>query len=523
MSANDPRDPSDPRDASSRQLTRVPLDAEVQLEFENFSGFIREVSANLSLGGMFVKTRYLKPVGTTVRFEFRLKDHYRLIRGTGEVVWTRWRDQPPAQPAGMGIQFAELDAESRTLVAAIVDQHARSGGSPFDVDRTVEPDPEDGANPAAYAPGLPAATGPGISDHQIASWVRDQKASSPLDPEEPSAPIEPDHQVEIAFVEPPELPPAPVPFFPAGTSLEPVGRERPVASARPLDWGAAEAMAALGISPAGAAAEPRLDRANAPVAVPDLGLLVPPEPRVLFGGGAASSANGSRIAVRVLVPLGLVGLGVVGWFLLPGHRRSEPATVAVVDAKPAPAAARPQPTAAAPAPVAPVSPLQAAPVGAPASSAPASTAASAASARAIADAAGRPPTVPASAPEPAAAAAVGAGEGFSAVDRITWQAAGGETEVVLWTNGVVSSKDVEHVRIEQPEAREVLKLHGVNRSFSPSQLAVNNPELRQIRVGFHEQKPYGQLHVVFDLAASDVRILSMRADGSRLRVRLGRE
>src|SRR5258706_13227511 len=146
----------DPNGAPARGQTRVPIDAEVQLEFENFSGFIREVSANLSLGGMFVKTRYLKPVGTIVRFEFRLSDHYRLIRGSGEVVWTRWRDQPPAMPAGMGIQFLDLDAESRSLVNAIVEQHERAAGEPVDLDSQAELEAR--ARPAAQ--GGPPAAGP---------------------------------------------------------------------------------------------------------------------------------------------------------------------------------------------------------------------------------------------------------------------------------------------------------------------------------------------------------------------------
>ncbi|MGE5232518.1 MAG: TIGR02266 family protein, partial [Acidobacteriota bacterium] len=111
----------------------MPIDAEVLLEFENFGGFIREVSANISNGGMFIKTRYLKPIGTVVHFQFRLADHMELIRGTGTVVWTRWRDQGPGAPAGMGIQFLDVDEPSQLLIAAIVEQHLQHGGAVFDL------------------------------------------------------------------------------------------------------------------------------------------------------------------------------------------------------------------------------------------------------------------------------------------------------------------------------------------------------------------------------------------------------
>src|SRR4029079_6141424 len=166
-----------------RGQTRVPIDADVQLEFENFSGFIREVSANLSLGGRFVKTRYLKPVGTIVRFEFRLSDQYRLIRGSGEVVWTRWRDQPPGMPAGMGIQFLDLDAESRSLVTAIVEQHERAGGSPFDLESQAEFEAESRrpSGTSRFAPPLPASSSSGVSSAEVSEWLRSESPDTRSD------------------------------------------------------------------------------------------------------------------------------------------------------------------------------------------------------------------------------------------------------------------------------------------------------------------------------------------------------
>jgi len=111
---------------------------------------------------------------------------------------------------------------------------------------------------------------------------------------------------------------------------------------------------------------------------------------------------------------------------------------------------------------------------------------------------------------------------FSSVMTITWQARGGETEVAIATNGSVAAADVESTRLEKPEPRELIKLKGVRQAFNPTKLEARTPELRQIRVGFHEDGAQGQLHIVLDLASPDVRVLSVRQEGVVVRVRLGR-
>ncbi len=523
-----------PDDSSppTRGQTRVPIDAEVQLEFENFSGFIREVSANLSLGGMFVKTRYLKPVGTVVRFEFRLSDQYRLIRGTGEVVWTRWRDQPPAMPAGMGIQFLDLEAESRTLVTAIVEQHQRAGGAPFDLAmRSHAEDPEPPPSfGGAFADALPAAAGAAMTADSVSEWLQTEpRLTGPttVSPrEDGDRPIQAslvhDHeaareQVAISFEEPPELPAAPPTAAPAAPALPWVSESRgtSVSPARQLDWGAAEAMAALGIAPS----VPVAAAAPPPPPSPD-DTLIPPEfppvaARPMFSGGhAASESEGGRWALRIAIPLLVIALGGAGWWFLQERFKTKPSTVELVEgpssARPPAPAARPVVPAPAPAAKSPTAADAARPDNAPLRPAPVNPATVAA--------VPAPPV--AVTPEPARAPGA---VNFDAVSKITFQSAGGETEVVLWTNGVVRAEDVEHLRLDDPEPREVLKLRGVVEAFSPSKLTVGSGELRQIRVGFHEQRPRGQLHVVFDLAAHDVRIVSMRADGAQLKVRFGRE
>ena len=116
-----------------RDSRRVPLETRVQFKFDRFDGFISEYSANISPGGLFLRTRVPQPPGTVLDFEFRLGDGFELIRGRGEVVWNRLEDEGAARPAGMGLRFLSLGEGSKELIYRIVDQHVLQGGTPFDV------------------------------------------------------------------------------------------------------------------------------------------------------------------------------------------------------------------------------------------------------------------------------------------------------------------------------------------------------------------------------------------------------
>ena len=112
-----PTSPSRPLLAGSlRESTRIELEREVTLSFENLEGFMNEFSVNISTTGMFVRSREPRPAGTLLGFQLSLSDGQPLIRGHGEVVWVRRADEGPDRPAGMGIRFVDLDAESRRLI-----------------------------------------------------------------------------------------------------------------------------------------------------------------------------------------------------------------------------------------------------------------------------------------------------------------------------------------------------------------------------------------------------------------------
>lgn len=127
------QDPVEGVNASVMESRRVPLERKVILKFHHFGGFFIEYSANVSLTGMFIKTDSPKPPGSIFIFEVWLGDDYKLVHGVGEVVWVRNEDESTSRPAGMGIRYLKIDAESRAVVERVIAEHLEMGGEVFDL------------------------------------------------------------------------------------------------------------------------------------------------------------------------------------------------------------------------------------------------------------------------------------------------------------------------------------------------------------------------------------------------------
>ena len=108
--------------AHKRGNQRVDVTLKVQLQYPDRDTFVERFSINVSRTGLFIRARDPAPVGSRVRFEYRLKDDSRIFRGTGIVRWARGaaEAQEPDAPPGMGIEFVDLDAQSEDLVTHIV-------------------------------------------------------------------------------------------------------------------------------------------------------------------------------------------------------------------------------------------------------------------------------------------------------------------------------------------------------------------------------------------------------------------
>lgn len=92
--------------AHRRQFERHKVDLDVSLGSDHnfYSGF----AENLSVGGVFIATHLLRPVGDQVEVCIHLPDGSE-IRGVGEVRWVRVFNPDSDQPPGIGVRFRELE------------------------------------------------------------------------------------------------------------------------------------------------------------------------------------------------------------------------------------------------------------------------------------------------------------------------------------------------------------------------------------------------------------------------------
>ena len=176
--------------ANRRGEPRVPFDGAVRLRYRLFHEFLEENAANISSGGMFIRTIHPGEPGSELEFEIRLDDDFTLISGRGEVAWVRRPEQVPGADPGMGIRFVSLPEESRTLVEKIVSERVAAGLELFDLDsHAPEPEtPTDG----------PAVTAPSGSDSSpiweldgagtAAEAAQRERRTSAPEPPDPSPP-----------------------------------------------------------------------------------------------------------------------------------------------------------------------------------------------------------------------------------------------------------------------------------------------------------------------------------------------
>jgi molecular chaperone DnaK len=463
-----------------RDSRRVPLATRVQLKFEWFSGFISEYSANISPGGMFIRTQTPELVGRVLGFEFRLGDGFELIQGTGEVAWVRQLDESVEKPAGMGLRFLELSPHSRELIGRMVENYIREGGTPFDVANapaaTVPPAQPPAALPAA-APAPPPAADPAPA---VATPLED---ASPQSPATPAAP--------------------PVPPLPANVLAVPIEPPPPPHAER-SSWPGLLATSA------------------APVAQPG-----EPDPGV---PERVSRERPVRVSRLVLWMFFAAFLGGAAWVVLSQDlllgwltRRG---TAAVALPAPPRRAARLHHAAAGPANAAPASAAEAVEAAAPAR--PAASVASTPEPRvAVAPASPSPPSASPTPPAPVAAASTAPAPlavdpaGMAAlteIQKITWQQGPDGTEVVLWGNGAFRRQDFVHYRVEGDPPRVLIKLRGILHPFAEGRLIVGTRQVRQVRTGFHDERAGNELHIVLDLAGFGVEVTGMREDADKLHI-----
>lgn len=126
-------------DPNTRQAKRAPVTLKIKFKSATLDQFIERYAADVSPGGIFIRTKEPLPVGTQMRFEFQLRDATPLITGDGTVVWTRENDpaRPNAAP-GMGVRFDRLGDGSQPILDRILAEKAKH---PTPSSGTTEPPP----------------------------------------------------------------------------------------------------------------------------------------------------------------------------------------------------------------------------------------------------------------------------------------------------------------------------------------------------------------------------------------------
>jgi molecular chaperone DnaK len=115
-----------------RSGDRTPVGLLVRLSYGSVDEFVERFAVNISRGGIFIRSRDPKPVGTAVSFELKLVSGETILRGQGLVRWIQAESpgaHPPVAP-GMGIQFTPLDHASRALVDRMVAHKDGRGAAP---------------------------------------------------------------------------------------------------------------------------------------------------------------------------------------------------------------------------------------------------------------------------------------------------------------------------------------------------------------------------------------------------------
>jgi molecular chaperone DnaK len=147
-----------PHDKRSGQ--RTPVGLLLKLSYGTVDEFVEKFASNISRGGVFIRTREPRPVGTLLAFELRLQGGEAVVKGRGVVRWIQPEDaaaRPPAAP-GMGVQFVDLDEPSREVVERMVTLKEKRGVAPgVATPAPVAPRPEHTPAPTrAPAPAIPA-------------------------------------------------------------------------------------------------------------------------------------------------------------------------------------------------------------------------------------------------------------------------------------------------------------------------------------------------------------------------------
>ncbi len=134
-----------------------PITLRIKFKSASLDEFVARYGADVSAGGIFIRTKQPLAVGSLLQFDFSLVDSSPLMTGLGTVVWVREPDASRAGSVpGMGVRFDQLAPESQQTHQQILALKVRRGG-----DRpTAAPPPSSAPAPASRPAARPATPPP---------------------------------------------------------------------------------------------------------------------------------------------------------------------------------------------------------------------------------------------------------------------------------------------------------------------------------------------------------------------------
>ncbi|HVG58414.1 MAG TPA: TIGR02266 family protein [Hyalangium sp.] len=204
-----------------------PIGLAVKLPFATPEEFLAKYGANITRGGIYLRSKTVKPPGTAVTLDLKLSTGARIIYASAIVHFVT--GQQGQGISGMGLRFLTLDPETKrfldTALASL--PHAQSSEPPVPLgvgtpDYTVAP----------QAPGAPPAPASEVAP-PVPPEPRTPIAAPPVEPEPPTPvvapPVEPEPPTPVAAPPVPYEPRTPSTSVP--TVRTPSGTHTPVVSA----------------------------------------------------------------------------------------------------------------------------------------------------------------------------------------------------------------------------------------------------------------------------------------------------
>ena len=104
--------------AAKRSSPRLGI--QIPVEYQSLKAFRAGRSLDVSARGMFLRTSQVYPVGEDILVRFNLPGLARPFKAVARVVWSSATDTPQGLPAGMGVQFLDLEAQEQAAVEQYV-------------------------------------------------------------------------------------------------------------------------------------------------------------------------------------------------------------------------------------------------------------------------------------------------------------------------------------------------------------------------------------------------------------------